>query len=709
MTKNQLIYLCLLSCLSLTTLSCTHNAAPAQAGVNGTDTPEQNTQFRVLVDSFADIQILRYQVPGFAELEPRQKEMLYYLYEAAQSGRDILYDQHYKYNLVVRRTLDAIINTYAGDRQQKDFQQLLTYAKRVWFSHGIHHHYSGQKFIPKLSQESFAQFINAIDAKQLPLQPLPNKNVAPTREQFVTWLMPIIYDKKVAAWSVNRSPGVDLVQASSNHFYAGVTQEAVAAYYAEKSAEENERPVLWGLNSQLVKDGDKLVERTWRLGGMYGESIEKIIFWLEKAANIAENDKQKAALTKLIEFYKTGDLKTFDEYSIAWVNDTDSRIDVVNGFIETYGDALGYRGSFESVVSIRDIVRTKRISTIGGAAQWFEDHSPIATKHKKSSVVGISAKVITVVSESGDSAPSTPIGINLPNSDWIRKEHGSKSVFLGNIGDAYETVSRDSGVLEAFSFSPEEVKRGQDFGGTAYTLEVDMHEVIGHASGQLEPGVDTPESTLKAYSSALEEARADLVALYYVMDPKLIELGLMPSLEVGKAAYDGYIRVGLLTQLARILPGEDIKQSHMRNRQMISGWAFEKGKKDGVIEKVQKDGNFYFVVRDYNKLRNLFGQLLKEVQRVKSSGDYEAGKHLIETYGVKVDQDVHKNVLTRYAKLNVKPYSGFIQPKLVPVREGENIVDVKIEFPDDFVKQMLYYGKKYSFLPTFNDLRPKTK
>lgn len=657
---------------------------------------EAETTFDYVVDRFADAQVLRYRVPGFETLSPQQKELLYYLSQAALSGRDIIYDQKNKHNLAIRRTLEAIIKSYSGDREAPEYAQLLTYAKQVWFSNGIHHDYSSKKYTPAFTREQFAGFVAKSDAAQLPLAE------GETAEQLVKKLSPVIFDPKKFAKRVNRDPKADLVADSANNFYEGLTQKEVEKYYRKKIDKKDAEPVSYGLNSKLVKNGKKIEEQVWKVGGMYGPAIEQIVFWLEKAVKVPENDKQRAVLTKLIEFYQTGDLKKFDEYNKLWVQDVESRVDVVNGFIEVYDDAMGYRGTYESVVSFRDEEASKRIAAISGQAQWFEDNAPLADAHKKKSVVGISAKVITVVMEAGDSSPTTPIGINLPNSNWIRAKHGSKSVNLGNIVHAYDEARSGDGRLDEFAFSEEEIARAKEFGALAHTLEVDMHEVIGHASGQLEPGVGTPKETLKSYASALEEGRADLVALYYVMDPKLVEMGLMPSLDVGKAAYDAYIRNGLLTQLSRIEVGADIEESHMRNRQMIAKWAFEKGKADNVIERMDEDGKTYFVVRDYDKLRALFGDLLREVQRIKSTGDYKAGKKLIETYGVKVDRALHEQVLARWNALGIAPYAGFVQPKLVPVLEGEKIVDVKIEYPSDYVAQMLEYGEKYSFLPTYN-------
>ncbi len=676
-------------------------AAP-RAAASVTAAPKPTKPFKVLAESVADYLILRYRVPGFAELSLKEKLLAYHLSEAALAGRDITYDQKYKHNLAIRKTLEAVIRSHETGKTDAGFLELLTYAKRVWIARGIHHDYSSQKMQPDMSKQAFARLVAAADPNLLPLEPLPGSDTKRTPAELVAWLTPIMYDPEIDPIRVNRGKNIDLVTASSNNFYEGVTQKEVEAFYADKIDPKAASPISWGLNSKLMKVGGKIVERPWKVGGMYGPAIEKIVASLRQAIKFAENAKQKRVLEMLVTYYTTGDLEKFDAYNMAWVDDIESKFDTINGFIETYGDPLGYRATFEAVVQMRDEKRTSRIATIGGAAQWFEDHSPIADKHKKKKVVGISARVVTVVMESGDAAPTTPIGINLPNANWIRKRHGSKSVFLGNIVDAYQDVLKDSGVLEEFSFSEEEVLRARKHGKQGYALKVDMHEVIGHASGQIEPGVGTPKETLKNYASALEEARADLVALYYVMDAKLMDLGVMASPEVGKSAYDGYIRNGLLVQLARIKAGEDIVQSHMRNRQLICAWALEKGKADRVIERAEKGGKIYFVIRDYEKLRRLWGELLKEVQRIKSTGDFEAGKNLIETYAVKVDQAIHKNVLERYGKLSARPFSAFIQPRLVPVMRAGQMTDVVIEYPTDFLEQQIEYGTKYAFLPTFN-------
>jgi dipeptidyl-peptidase-3 len=495
---------------------------------------------------------------------------------------------------------------------------------------------------------------------------------------------------------------VDQVVNSATNYYSDVTADDVASFYAAKVDDDPARPVSWGLNSQLANVDGELVERVWKIGGMYGPALEQIVYWLEKASGVAENDVQKAWIDKLIQYYRTGDLGDFDEFNIAWVADTDSRIDAVNGFIEVYGDPLGYRGAWESVVSIRDLVATERIATIGANAQWFEDNSPIMDEHKKEDVVGISAKVITVVMEGGDLTHGSTIGINLPNPNWIRKEHGSKSVTLGNIMEAFEIAAAAGGLSGEFAYTEEEEARNEEFGALASLLDVDMHEVIGHASGQINPGVGTPKETLKSYASALEEARADLVALYFIMDPKLVELGLMPSLDVGKTAYDSQIRNGLQLQLRRVKLGDDIEEAHMRNRQLISSWAFEQGQEDNVIERVEKDGKTYFVINDYEALRGLFAEQLKEIQRIKSEGDFAAGQALIETYGVKVDRAMHEEVLARVEPLNIAPYKGFIQPRIVAIEEDGEIVDVKIESMENFVDWMLESEEKYSFLPVTN-------
>jgi dipeptidyl-peptidase-3 len=549
--------------------------------------------------------------------------------------------------------------------------------------------------VPECSTTYFESLVKGSDATQLPLD-------GKTVDVFLAEVKPIIFDPKIGAKSVDLASGIDNVKASANNFYEGVTQAEVESYYASKMKKDDTQPISWGLNSKMVKENGVLAEKVWKSGGMYGPAIDKIVFWLKKAVNVAENDNQKKALSLLVEFYKTGDLKKWDEYNIAWVADVDSRIDVVNGFIEVYGDAIGKRASYESVVSMKDMEATKRIAAIAKEAQWFEDHAPIMAEHKKKEVKGITAKVITVIQEAGDAAPSTPIGINLPNANWIRQQHGSKSVSLGNIVHSYNIVAAKSPMLKEFAENEGQIKRAQEFGALAGDLHTDMHEVIGHASGQINKGVGDPDQTLKNYASTLEEARADLVALYYVLDPKLVEMGIMPSLDCGKAEYDSYIMNGLITQLTRLNIGENLEEAHMRNRQLNAKWAYEMGKKDNVIEFLQRDGKTYVKVNDYEKLRVLFGELLKEIQRVKSEGDYKAATALVEGYGVKVDQELLKEVKERFTKLNVAPYKGFIQPRLVPVMEGEKITDVKVEYPTNFTENMLRLGKEYSTLPNKN-------
>jgi dipeptidyl-peptidase-3 len=656
-----------------------------------------------VVDRFADVQILRYEVPGFAELDLQRKQLIYYLYEAALAGRDITYDQKFAGNLAVRRTLEAILTGHAGERETPEWAALLIYAKRVWFSNGIHHHDSGRKLEPGFSREWFEVTVRGLDPATLPL------HEGLTVDALLDELGKSIFDPTFAAKRTNRDDGADPVADSANNFYGeGLTAAEVEAYYAAKVDARADSPISWGLNSKLVEQGKpgkrdhQIVEQTWYAGGMYGPAIQQIVSWLLKARSVAENDQQRAAIEKLIAYYNSGDLAKFDEYNIAWVADTKSRVDTVNGFIEVYDDALGMRGTWEAIVSFVDADASKRIAAISEQAQWFEDNSPLLPAHKKPTVVGISARVITVVVEAGDSAPSTPIGINLPNSNWIRARHGSKSVNLGNIVEAYERANEGNGMLEEFCWDAAELERAKAHAALAHKLHVDMHEVIGHASGQLEPGIGTPAETLGSYASALEEARADLVALYYAIDPRLVELGLMPSIEVGKAEYDAYVRGALLVQLARVELGQQLEESHMRNRALVARWALEKGKADKVIEQRTRDGKTYFVINDYEQLRVLFGELLREIQRIKSQGDAAAGKALVETYGVTVDRTLHEEVMRRYASLGIAPYSGFVQPKLVPVMQGDRITDVRLEYVEDFTAQMLEYAEHHSFASTRN-------
>lgn len=658
-----------------------------RAAANGKD-------FQVNEEAFADLQLLRYQVPGWEQLSLKQKEFAYYLYQASLCGRDIIYDQRGKYNLAVRKTLETIWQTFKGDKSGADWDKFKTYAGQVWFSNGIYHHYSTDKLIPQCSFEYFSQLIKNSDTSQLPLA--QGQGV----DAFLSEMKQVIFDPNFAPKMTDLRAGVDNVANSYNNFYEGVTESEVDNFYS-KFPHSDEEPE-WGLNSKVLKENGQLTEKVWKSGGMYGASIDKIISWLEKAIPLSENDQQRKALELLVEYYKTGDLKKWDEYNIAWTKNTESVIDFTNGFIEVYADAIGKKGSYESIVSIKDFEATKRIEAIAKNAQWFEDNSPLMPEHKKKNVKGINAKAINVIVEAGDAAPSTPIGINLPNSDWLRKEYGSKSVSLSNIVNAYNISSASSGMLEEFVDDKEDLDRIKQYGNLASDLHTDMHECIGHASGQINPGVATPDKTLKSYASCLEEARADLVALYYIMDPKLVEIGVMPSLEAGKAEYYSYMMNGLMTQLVRLKLGDKIEEAHMRNRALNAYWVYEKGKKDNVVEFVKHDGKTYIQINDYNKLRALFGDLLREIQRIKSEGDYEAGKNLVETYGVNVNPELHIEVLERYAKLNIKPYKGFIQPRLVPVMSGDKITDVKIEYPVSFYDQVIEYAKDYSYLPVMN-------
>ncbi len=673
-------------------LAACGSPAPANKAEQGSD------EFQYETEQFADIRILRYQVPGFDSLPLQEKKLLYYLSESGLSGRDIIWDQNYRHNLLIRHTLDNIVRTYQGTRESPDWDEFMVYTKRVWFSNGIHHHYSTIKLVPGFTADYFAQLVHNSDATGFPLK------VGETVDDLIEMLRPILFDPTVDAKKVNLADDADKVLDSATNFYGpNLTEKEVEDFYAKRISKDEPNPISYGLNSQLVKENGKIFERTWKVGGMYSPALERVVYWLEQAASVAETPQQKKVIDVLADFFRTGDLRTFDDYSIDWVEETQTNVDFINGFIEVYGDPLGYRGSFESIAYFTDPEATRRIDTLSRNAQWFEDHSPILPNHKKKEVKGISAKVITVAGEAGDSSPSTPIGINLPNANWIRKEYGSKSVNLGNIVHAYYESSKSGGVLEEFAYSEHEIERSREYGGLADNLHTDLHEVIGHASGQIEPGVGTPKETLKSYASTLEEARADLVALYYLMDPKLVELGVMPSLEVGKAAYDDFIRNALLVQLARIKPGENIEEAHMRNRQLIAEWAYQKGRERNIIERKERDGKTYFVINDYEGLRQLFGDLLREIQRITSQGDYEAGKKLVEEYGVQVDQTLHDQVLERWASLNRAPYAGFINPVLEAVMDDSGaITDITVRYPTDFTRQMLEYGERYSLLPINN-------
>jgi len=684
----------LLICAGMATLilSC---GPGKQQGYKNDDSDVLDT-FKYQTEQFADIKVLRYKIPQFESLKPTQKELIYYLYQAALAGRDILWDQNYKYNLMIRRTLEAVVNTYKGNKNCENYKNFMIYTKKVWVSNGIHHHYSMDKMMPEFPQEYFAELVKNTDKKELPLEN------GQTVDGLIEFLTPILFDPDVDNKRVNLDAEQDMIKGSANNFYEGVTQKEAEAFYSKIVKKNDPKPVSYGLNSKLVKENGKIVEKTWKVGGLYTQAIEKIVFWLEKAIGVSESAPQKAALEKLVEFYRTGDLKVFDEYCILWTKDTESMVDVVNGFIEVYGDPLGKKGSFESMVSFRDVETTKRVQAICSNAQWFENNSPIDDQYKRKQVKGVTAKAINVVVESGDCSPSTPIGVNLPNADWIRSEYGSKSVSMANIMYSYDEVTKSNGALEEFAYSKQEVAIAKKYSTIADNITTDMHEVIGHGSGQIKDGVGDPSETLKSYASTLEEARADLVALYYIYDKKLIDIGVMPNLKVGRAEYDKYIRNGLLTQLVRLETGKNLEESHMRNRQLICKWVYEKGEPENVIEKKIKNGKTFFVINDYQKLRKLFGQLLKEIQRIKSEGDYEAGKALVEYYGVKVDPSLHKEVKERWKKLNIAPYAAFINPVLVPIMKDGKIVDVKVEYPKDFTQQMLDYAKNYSFLPTIN-------
>jgi dipeptidyl-peptidase III len=661
----------------------------------GTGTDSTASEFQWQTEQFADIRILRYQVPGFDELPLQQKEMLYYLSEAATSGRDMIYDQNFKHNLVIRRTLENVLKTYSGEKTGQDWDAFTVYLKRIWFSNGIHHHYSTKKIEPGFPAEYFDLLVRNSDPKGLPLAE------GETLDQLINKLKPILFDPAVFPKRVNLDQGVDNIANSANNYYEGVTQAEVEAYYKKLVNPADTTPISYGLNSKMVKEGGKLVEKTWKVGGMYSPAIEKVVFWLEKAVGVAENESQKKTLELLVKYYKSGDLKDFDAYSIAWVQDTQSDIDFINGFIETYGDALSLRAAFESVVQIKDPEASKRIEAISQSAQWFEDNSSILPEHKKENVKGISARVINVVMEAGDASPSTPVGINLPNARWIRKDYGSKSVNLANIVQAYDEANKSGGMLEEFANSKEEIELSKKHGRLAGNLHTDMHEAIGHASGKLEPGV-SPDA-LKTYTSCLEEARADLVALYYITDQKLVDIGVMSTTDVGKCEFNDYLRNGLMLQLRRLELGDQLEEAHMRNRALVCRWVLEKGADKKVVEMIKREGKTYVQINDYAALRVLFGDLLREIQRIISQGDYEAGKALVENYGVKVDRALHEEILQRVEKLNIAPYAGFINPVLVPVKDANGkITDVKIEYPDDFTKQHLNYGEKYSFLPHYN-------
>lgn len=646
----------------------------------------EKAPFEYVVEQFADIKVLRYQIPGWENLTLKEQKLVYYLTQAGYSGRDIAYDQHYKYNLKIRKALENIYVNYKGNKNSEDWKNFEIYTKRVWFANGIHHHYSNEKMKAAFSEAYLTSLMKA------------------TKTTLAPAIVAVLFND-VDTKKVNLDESKGLLEGSAINFYGkGITAKEAEAFYAKKKSPDANRPYSFGLNSKLVRNSKgELEEKIWKSGGMYGSAIDKIVYWLEKAKGVAENKEQADALGLLISYYKTGSLKTWDDYNIAWLKATEGNIDYINGFVEVYNDPLGYRGSYENIVQIKDFDMSKKMDVISKNAQWFEDNSPLLPENKKKNVVGVSYKTVVVAGESGDSSPSTPIGVNLPNADWIRSEHGSKSVSLGNIIEAYSKAG-GKGRLQEFANDPEEIALSEKYGELGDKMHTALHEVIGHASGQINPGVGTPKETLKSYASTLEEGRADLVGLYFLYNPKLQELGLVDDWKkLGTESYDSYIRNGLMTQLIRLEPGSDIEEAHMRNRQWVSAWVFEKGKSANVIEKITRDGKTYFNITDYEKLHDLFGQLLREVQRIKSEGDYEAGKALVENYGVKVDQKLHAEVLERNKQFTSAPYSGFVNPVLVPKLDAKGaIISIEVTQPKTFAEQMLNYSKNYNFLPLDN-------
>jgi dipeptidyl-peptidase-3 len=676
----------IIATMSILTLNCCSEKEIA--------TPKADN-FVYSVDRFADVEVLRYKVPGFEDLSLKQKELIYYLSQAALEGRDILYDQNNKYNLSIRKTLEAIYENYKGDRNDKEFLALECYLKRVWFSNGIHHHYATDKFTPEFSENFFETTVRSLPSNTLPIQAYDN-----SVEKLIAAIKPVIFDSTLYAKRVNQNEDIDLVKNSANNYYEGVSEAEVDQYYNSKKDPNDPMPISWGLNSKLMKENGNLVEKIWKIGGMYSDAIQKIVYWLEKASKVAENEEQQRVINSLIDYYESGDLLTFDEYSILWVKDLDSRIDFINGFIETYGDPLGLKASWESVVNFKDLEATKRTEIISQNAQWFEDNSPVDSRFKKETVQGVSAKVITAAMLGGDCHPATPIGINLPNANWIRQMHGSKSVTIENITDAYDKASLGNGFSDEFVWSDTEKELIEKYGFQADNLHTDLHECLGHGSGKLLPGVS--QDALRAYGATIEEARADLFGLYYAADKKMVELGLLPNEDAYKAEYYKYMMNGLMTQLTRIELGNNIEESHMRNRQLIARWVFEKGENDKVVEIKERDGKSFVVINDYKKMRELIGNLLAEIQRIKSEGDFEAAKELVEKYAVKVDQNLHKEIKDRYARLNLAPYKGFVNPIYKPIYDGDKLVDVVVSYDENFVEQMLRYSKNHSHLPTLN-------
>lgn len=656
------------------------------------DNRSQSETFQYFVEQFADLRILRYQVPGFESFPLNRKKLIYYLAEAALWGRDIIFDQNFKYSLIIRRLLELVVKNYKGNKETDAWKEFITFVKRVWFSNGIHHHYSTDKFSPGFSKTFFMDLLNQIPENEWP--------DGLSKDEVNQIIIPVIFDSELYPKRVCQDQSKDMITHSANNFYENVTQEEAEKYYQKLKNPDDSEPVSYGLNSKLIKENGQIKEKVWKSGGMYGKAIDKIIYWLEKSVEVAENEKQKQSLRKLIDYYRTGDLKKFDEYNILWLTDTKSFIDVTNGFIEIYGDPLGRKATWEAIVNFTDIESTKRTEVLSQNSQWFEDHSPVDQKYKKSKVKGVTAKVIHAAMLGGECYPATPIGINLPNAEWIRKEYGSKSVTIENITYAYHMASLKSGLVEEFSFSEQEIELHKKYGFLSNNLHTDLHECLGHGSGQMLPGVNT--ESLKNYYSPIEETRADLFALWFMMDQKLIDLGIMPAKDVAIAQYNSYIKNGLMVQLTRIEPGKDIEQAHMRNRQLIAKWCFEKGSKENIIEKKNKNGKTYFVINNHQKLHDLFGELLAEIQRIKSEGDYTAAKNLVETYGVKIDKELHNEVLERFKKLNQAPYTGFLNPKYTPVLKENKIVDVIIDYSQGYTEQMMEYSEKYSVLPDLN-------
>ena len=655
------------------------------------NTENSMKEFDYIVEQFADLQILRYRVPSFEELTLEQKKLVYYLSEAALEGRDILFDQNGNFNLKIRKTLEAVYTDYTGDRNSSDFMAFEVYLKRVWFSSGIHHHYSTDKFLPDFTESFLENAVKSVDASSLPLE--KGQSV----EELCNEIFPVIFNADILQKRVNQADGEDLVVTSASNYYVGVTQKEAEDFYSSMKSQDDDCPVMFGMNSRLVKEGGEIKEVVWKVGGEYGRAIEKIVFWLEKAMSVAENGTQKEVIRLLIDFYRTGDLKVFDDYSIQWIKDTESMVDFVNGFIESYGDPLGLKASWESIVNFKDIEATRRTEIISENAQWFEDNSPVDSSFKKTEVKGVSAKVITAAILAGDLYPASAIGINLPNSNWIRSVHGSKSVTIGNLTDAYNKAAKGNGFRDEFVYSKYEIELLDNYADITGDLHTDLHECLGHGSGKLLPGVD-PDA-LKAYGATIEEARADLFGLYYMPDAKLVELGLTPNADAYKAEYYSYMMNGLMTQLVRIEPGCCIEESHMRNRQLIAAWALEHGAQEKVVEMVVREGKTFVVVNDYAKLRILFGKLLSEIQRIKSEGDYEAARTLVEKYAVKVNPELHTEVLERYRSLNLAPYKGFVNPVYNVVKDDNgNIKDVTIDYSEGYAEQMLRYSRDYSNL-----------